>query len=118
MEPQQVWRVYLPEWLTAYTTGARGSAGESEAHSFFRVMYQGKIRQDEFRVEPVSEESPDQWEYRLALKLPNRRGEFRDRVDADRLAAELGPAAVVVARFSPEEKQLLSYGTRLLHDGH
>jgi len=116
MEPQEVWRVYQPEWLTAYTTGALGDLGEAEAHSFFRVMYLGKVRQDEYRVEPVSQDG--KWEYRLVLGLPNRKGEFRDRAEADHLAGELGAEAVVVARFSQEEKRLLSYGSRLLHDGH
>ena len=117
MEPQAVWRVYLPEWSIVYTSKARGHAGGRECRDVFAERYGGRVREGDWLEAPVSSQDPDSWEWTLQLRLPNRRGEFRDYADAAALAGELGGEARIVARFSDEEKQLLAYGTRLLHDG-
>lgn len=110
--------MYLREWLTVYTSKAKGQEGSDECEDVFVTRYQGRVREEDWHCEPVSHVAPDAWEWRLMLKLPNLRGAFRSHDDAEQLAGELGPDAIVVLRFSDHEKQLLAYGRRLLHDGH
>lgn len=52
--------------------------------------------------------------FRVYFPQPSRVGEFTDKGDADKLAAKLGPDAVVVPRFSREEQELLRASLRKL----
>lgn len=123
MSTEPTWRVYLTEWLFAYTADALGVAGDDECLSVFRRRYEGRVSDEDWRVVPAIRGRPSEVRS-LQLRMPNRRGEFKDYNDAVRLASDLldqDPAggnavAVVVQRGSDEEKALLDYGKKKLPD--
>ncbi len=121
IEKPEVWMVYLPEWLIFYTSANTGEAGWHECLLRFEGEHQGKIRSTDWRiVTPDGKHRNTAGNYtgrwRLQLCVPNLRGIFRDKDEADSLSGDLGQDAVVVARFSAEEKHLLRYGKSLIRE--
>jgi hypothetical protein len=114
---EPTWRVYLTEWLTVYTAGYMGDAGEQDCLAHFARKYAGRVRDEDRRV---TRTGPAFWPA-LQLRLPNRRGEFKDYSDALEHASSLmdvfkdGPCDVV-QRGSAEERELLEYGKKKLPD--
>lgn len=106
-----VWRVYLPEWHTAYLSDHLEVDGQNECKAAF-AEYEGRVREEDWRVTHVGSMRPSR--YRLELRLPNLKGEFRYKEHAAENRDALGPEAVIVARGSAEERELLSYGRRRL----
>lgn len=117
MSTEPTWRVYLTEWLTVFTAGYMGLSGEQECRDHFDGKYAGRVRDADWRV---SRSGPAFWPV-LQLRLPNRRGEFKDHNDALKLASSLmdgyqdGPCDIA-RRGSPEEQELLDYGKKKLPD--
>jgi hypothetical protein len=112
-----VYRVYLDEWIIVYTSQARGDDGVQECEDAFAERWKGRVQDGHHRIIPASSRNPGQWESQVQLRLPNRRGEYAARENAEKLARDLGPGARIVERWSPEEDALLSYGKRRLRDG-
>ncbi len=121
--PDATWRVYLAEWLTVYTSDATGGAGADECEGYFAAKYEGRVRDEDWRIEDLNR-SP-LFHVQLQLWLPNLRGEYKDRRDAEKAADALAAdppydgAALfikVVQRGSPEERELLNYGRKMLPD--
>ncbi len=109
------WRVYLPEWVTFYTSDATGPEGQAECQAYFERKYKGRVRDEDWRVVPSIHgmelaRSP----YSVQLCLPNLRGEFKDRMDALALPSGHSPEARIVQRGSAEEQALLEYGVKML----
>jgi len=117
---EELWRAYLPEWLVAYSSTLSGDTGWEECYAFLRRNYDGKLHHHDFRFVTPDGQAPGAdsgysgW-WVLQLRLNNLRGEFRDKDDAVKLAAELGSDAEVVAKFSREDRKLAGYGKRRLH---
>ena len=119
---EELWRVYLPEWLIAYSSHAAAQPGWEECLAWFDTHYAGKAYSSDWRItslDGLPAALADAEGYRgrwvLQLRLNNLRGEFRDKDDAVKLAAELGSDAEVVAKFSREDRKLAGYGKRRLH---
>lgn len=115
--PEQ-WMVYLPEWLIFYTSRQRGEEGRDECLGWWHEHYRGKIREQDWRIVTPEGQSPANYagKYRLQLCVPNLKGILRDKNEADDLASQLGLDAVVVARFSAEERRQLRYGKSLIRE--
>lgn len=116
----EIWRVYLPEYLIVYTSRAFGAAGVQECGRWFDENYKGKVLDTHQQIESFLIGLPEHHpEYanrpiRLKVRLYNLRGEYVERTDAERLVEELGPDAVIVARYSREDRKLRDYGKRKL----
>ncbi len=110
------WRVYLNEWVTFYSSDAFGPDGQAECLQYFRRKYRGRVRDEDWRVVPgAGVERAARFPYCVQLYLPNLRGEFKDEADARMLRLEhIGEAVSVVQRGSPQEQDLLAYGTKML----
>jgi hypothetical protein len=105
-EQDATWRVYLREWVIVYP----GSPGKAECARHFESRYAGRVRDQDWRIVPGA------GGYRLELRLPNLKGEYRDRADALEHYTEL-PHAYLVQAGTPEEKALLGYGRKMLPEG-
>jgi hypothetical protein len=121
MSTEPTWKVYLPEWLIVYTSDAAGGLeGGAECRQHFHGKHRGRVRGEDWRVVPAiaGAERERHRPYCLQLRLPNLHGEFKDYSDAVQLASELvddrGGVAHVVQRGSPEERELLDYGRKML----
>lgn len=111
MNTEPTWRVYLAEWLVVHS--CEGDSPECWDH--FAEKYAGRVRDEDRRVRVTDTGQ------RLELRLPNLKGEFKDKAEADRLATELfespsGCVPEVVPRGSEQEKALLDYGKKMLPD--
>jgi len=115
----EMWQVYLPEWLIVYSSRAGAQPGWEECHAWYQDHYRSRIYSDDWRIVPVGNPCPGQpnrSRSMLQLRLNNLRGEFWDKADAEKLAGELGTGAEVVAKFSREARKRTEYGKRTLHD--
>lgn len=114
-----MFKVYLPEWLTVYTSEEVGDKGRQECEVYFSSKYEGRVRQEDIGYEATSAYSPDQWPWRLKLQLPNIKGEFKTRVLAEEYVRRQGwqDRARVVARNSRDEYALKDYGVKKLPKG-
>lgn len=108
------WRVYLNEWVTFYSSDAHGPEGEAECRAHFDRKYKGRVREQDWRVTCSVTSTLGGWPYLLELRLPNLRGEFKDRMDALALPSGHSPEARIVQRGSPQEQALLEYGVKML----
>lgn len=107
---ETTWCVYLPEWVRVHVSTTYGPAGQEECGRAFTEHYLGKVRSDDWRICRQSRGDPSR--YRLELRLPNLKGEYKDKDKADGDVSRLGSGAVVVEWGSPEEDRLLDYGRR------
>lgn len=106
MSTEPTWRVYQPEWLTVYVPD--GQEDGQKAWDRFAAVYQGRVRDEDVRVL----EDPH---VQLQVRLPNLKGEFKDRDEAMDWYIQL-PHAQLVQRGSEQEKELLAYGKKMLPD--
>jgi len=116
--PDELWLVYLPEWLIAYTSRAAAQPGWEECLAWFQRHYGNRIYPDDWRIKPSgSEQDPTlhKGRWMLQLRLNNLRGEFVGKSLADELASELGTGAEVVVKFSRDARKLAEYGQRTIH---
>jgi hypothetical protein len=107
------WRVYRPEWLTVYVSDRLEVEGQDQCQVRFRD-YAGRVRSEDWRLCPVGSVRPAR--YKLMVRLPNLKGEFKEESKARKLLATLGGQAVLVTQGSAEERELLAYGRRRLPD--
>jgi hypothetical protein len=111
--------VYLTEWLTVYVGDGLEVTAQRDCEAIFERVYRGRVREEDWRVRNPSALRPGPRV--LQLRLPNRRGEFKDAADAVALAGDLmdghkdGTCAIVL-RGSAEERDLLEYGKKKLPD--
>lgn len=119
-----LWRVYFPEFVPVYTSNSTGSIGQEECRSIFVDKYAGRVPAEDYQIHPLKPVHPSIWE--LRLKLPNLKGEFKNKGDADKLREELEAAepslagdelAWIVLFGSAEERVLLAYGKHRLRLG-
>jgi hypothetical protein len=115
-----LWRVYFPEFVPVYTSNSTGSIGQEECRSIFVDKYAGRVPEEDYQIHPLKPVHPSIWQ--LMLQLPNLKGEFKDKADADKLRVELGqstpPLTAWVVQFgSAEERVLLDYGKRRIRLG-
>lgn len=108
------YRVWERQWVAVYTSDADGAAGKTECEVHFEDIFEGNVREKEWRVIDQS----DFWPATLELYLPVVIGEETDireaealqnvsvvAHDADSWIAELGSAL---------DKELESYGRKKL----
>jgi hypothetical protein len=115
--PDATWRVYLTEWLIIWTSDASGPEGMAECVEHFERKYRGRVRAGDRRVVPAitGRGGGTDGPYCLQLKLPNLRGEYKDREDAEKKSFLLyAKYAALVQRGSAEEQALLDYGKKML----
>ena len=123
MERDEIWRVYLPEWLIVLTSRATGQAGYDEAHAWYQQHYAGKVYAQDWRIvtqnlqrfttEAVETNYHGRWV--LQLRLNNLKFETVDKERASQVAGMLGDTAEVAAKFSRDDRKLSGYGTRKIH---
>lgn len=123
---EPTWRVYLREWLIVWTSDADGPEGVDECWDYFARKYKGRVREEDRRVvDAITGRQGSAGPQCLQLWLPNLKGEFKDRTDADKLADALaadppyegaGLFVGVIQRGSAEERELLEYGRKMLPD--
>lgn len=106
------WCVYLPEWVRVHVSVAHGQGGQEECKHVFTERFLRKVRQDDWRIRPDRGNPP---RYRLELRLPNLKGEFKDDREARDLADRLGAEAILVEWGSAEEDRLMDYGQKRLN---
>lgn len=115
MSAEPTWRVYLREWLTVYTSDYNGERGMAECLQHLTQKYAGRVRVEDWQTVVADPMRPDGSARWLKLRLPNLRGEFKDRAEAMDWCIQL-PHAQLVQRGSDEEKELLAYGKKMLPD--
>jgi hypothetical protein len=123
VERDEIWRVYLPEWLIVLTSRSLGQVGWDECNTWYQEHYAGKVQAKDWRIvtqnlqrfttEAVESDYNGRWV--LQLRLNNLRCETSDKVLAGNVRALLGETAEVVAKFSRDERKLAEYGKRKLH---
>jgi hypothetical protein len=104
--------VYLPEWQVRHTSEELEVMGQKECKDHFEQNYAGRVREEDWQVRGAGNFRPQRQV--LRLRLPNLKGECKDEAEAEALRSGLGDQAVLVARGSAEERELLSYGKRRL----
>lgn len=112
-ETSDTYKVYVREWLVVFVSDAAGDAGVEECRRRFREKYEGRVRDEDVRVEGTSRKFPDRYGSRLMLCLPNVRGEFKTLALAEEFAGKFD-GAVVVGRNSRDEYELKNYGLKKL----
>ena len=112
--PDATWRVYLAEWLIVWTSDAFGPEGAGECRAHFGRRYKGRVREEDWRVEPAVPGRVVSGQQCLQLRLPNLQGEFKLRADVPVTGYVEG--GHLVQRGSAEEKELLAYGKKMLPD--
>lgn len=117
-EIEDLWKVYVPEWIIVASSDANGTDGLAEMEKVVAEKYHDRVRPEDARVVPISTRYPDDWPYRLELKLPNQRGEFKRRDLAEAYAEKMGwllqPGTSIVPRNSKAEFQIKDYGKKKL----
>lgn len=123
-DPDAPWRVYLPEWLTVYTSDQMGEAGIAECQSHFAVKYEGRVHREDVVVTLARAGRPSP--ACLKLRLPNLKAEHKDHdlaqvwlqgMVSDMPEDTRGGWIGLVQRGSDEEKELLAYGVKMLPGG-
>ena len=104
------WRVYKPEWVIVYTSERLEVDGRTQCRDRFTEDYEGRVRDGDWRIKGVGSFRPQHQV--LELKLPNMAGECKAKELAE--ALQVGQGGVLVEGGSPEERELLSYGSRRL----
>jgi len=112
-ETNDLWKVYRPEWIRTFSSKAVGEAGKTECEKHFEEKYKGKVSADDVRYMPTSAANPDKYPWRLELKLPNIKGEFKtkDLAESYRASKEWDDA-VLVSRNSKAEHDLKAYSKK------
>lgn len=105
------WCVYLSEYVTVYSSEARGVDGREECVAEFDRRYREKVPDEGWRLKNAGVRP---YRYQLQVQLPTLKGEYKDEGEARDRASRLGRGAVAVLWGSAEEQQLLDYGDRLL----
>lgn len=116
-DTDDLWRLYTWQWVAVYTSDSIGTDGELEAIEEFKTVYQGRVRNDEWKVYSYG----PKWSSVLQLRLPTMVGEFKYRTIAEGVSLEC-PAALqptLVVRNSADDHRLREYGRRKLtsHQG-
>ncbi len=116
-EPEDdIYRVYLPEWVTVFTTLTREAVN---AH--FDAQYAGRVQRKHVRV------VDDYRRFHLQLWLPTLKGEFSGRGRAMACKADLDKHPTVatwknrvsvVRRNSLADHALRNYGIKMLPADH
>jgi hypothetical protein len=110
-----LWRVYRSEWQGVYHSDAVGPAGLRECRQRFAEKFEGKVREEDVRYAPWARDHPESYPWIIRLWLPTVRAEFKHREAAGEYVRQmLWTGAKIVERGSPEEVELISYGTRML----
>jgi hypothetical protein len=112
-ETADLWKVYRPEWLVKFTSTKAGDEGRAECGAFFMTKYAERVRDEDVEYVPSSTVSPSDWPWRLWVRLPNVKGEFKHRKDAEEFASHWSDAEVV-SRNSRDDYRLREYGTKKL----
>lgn len=108
----EFWRVYVREWTVAYISDTEGDAGRAECEAKFADAYGGRVRDDEWRVEPFSLTDPGGWPWMLMLRLPVMKGEYPTRPLAQDHATRVD--GEVVQEHSTRDQGLIRYGQLML----
>jgi hypothetical protein len=119
-DEQRFWRVYVREWVVAYISDTDGRDGMKECIQRFSEVYEGKVRPEEWRVEPWSLKFPPGWPWMLMLLLPVMKAEYVSRPLALDCARKIDGRmwlVTVVLEGSKADKKLLNYGKRMLREG-
>lgn len=103
------WCVYRPEWIQVYTSRCFGLSGREECLQSFERSRKGTVGDGEWRLVQARQPA-GLGTWRLELKLPTLKGEWKERQDAEQHRERLGSGAVVVPWGSAEEARLLDYG--------
>ena len=120
MSTDAPWRVYMDEWMAVWTSDALGPEGRAECLRHFQGKYQGRVREQDWRVVAAifgmeMQRSPSC----VQLYAPNLQGEYKDRdyalAQVDSLDC-LGRDAEMVQRGSDREQVLLDYSRKMLRD--
>ncbi len=113
------WRVYHYEWITVHTAFGRDSASAIEhATAHYTEHYAGRVREADVQY-LFDEETYGRAAVLLQLRLPNLRGEFKDRERAEQFSdlmfgAEPGHRVHVVGADTEQDRTLLAYGVKQL----
>jgi hypothetical protein len=114
-EIPDLWHLYARDWVWRFTSTKVGDEGREECWAYFTETFEGRVLLEEVDVQPTSEISSGEWPWRLALFLPNLKGAFKLKSDAEVfLASRVLVDPVIVARNSKEEFALKNYGTKKL----
>lgn len=113
-ETPDLFKVYTPEWVVQYVSFLPGSEGRKEVEKFFADKYEGRVYDHDVRYVPNVEADPENWPWRLELRLPNIKGEHNSQEGAQEHADTFGAEAKVVARNSRDDYALRAYGTNKL----
>ena len=106
-------RIWERHWVTVYTSDADGQDGIDECAGHFRRVYEGCVRDWEWRLESVS----PRWPATLSLYLPIVVGERRHIRDAEALQNSRIQNTLeswIVELGSEQDKSLESYGKKKL----
>lgn len=103
------WRVYVTEWVVAWTSTAAGEAGEAEADQYFRDTYAGRLHLEDWKLICPGERHLSQ----VMVRVPNLRSEWKDYAEAVNQGGREANAEIVQAG-SEGERVLLDYGKRKL----
>lgn len=115
-------RLYKPEWVVVYTVACTKGEGfmpqtreslAAQTWQHFQDLYEGRVRPGDVTVQMGgTRTSPI---YRLVLRLPTCRGEFKTREYAERFAQRHGyDKAIIVPRGSKADHELRNYGLKML----
>jgi hypothetical protein len=113
-QPDGNYRVYVTEWVNAWTSTQSGEDGHDEAAGHFQQTWEGRLHDGDWRFTAGAGDTTS-----VCLRVPNLRSEWRGGYKAAVAHAQEiseageGPAAVVLAG-SETERDLLNYGKRKL----
>jgi hypothetical protein len=116
------WRVYVTEWVTAYTSDGTDEAGAAETRAWLEATYAGRVQAEDLELVLITAKQDDgpfsPAHVSGRVRKPNLRGEWKNREDADEHAARIEAAEDVIPEVvgagTQEEQALLDYGKRML----
>jgi hypothetical protein len=126
-QAEATWKVYVQDWALAYASDAAGEAGRAECVQVFAERWDGRVAPGDARIEAVP--CPAVW-----LRLHRLAGEWKSEELAQQQAEDImrserqfPPFTLSAGEFlrlpgfpqivrhgSPEEQELLGYGTKML----
>ncbi len=114
-EAEDLFRLYRPEWIIAYTAHVALDGYQTEelgvvCRNYFVKNYQDRVHAEDMRITADDKVRPE-W-VRLELRLPVLKGEFVHRADAEAHAQGWEPPFAIVERNSRADHDLRSYGIK------
>lgn len=109
-----LWKLYTDEWIVVYTSSAEGALGELECRTVFDKKYEGRVRKADVKFEPASAKTPTEYPFRLLLRLPNIKGEFKTLELAEAHAESNFETWKIVTRNSREDYAIRDYSVKKL----